>query len=388
MTNELQKLGDNGQEIDIFTPTTVFDIERFEQVMRVAEVMARASLIPDHLKAKAQDGSVDVEATRGNCFIVANQASHWGLDPFAVAQASSLVFGKIVLEGKLIRAVIRKFLGFDLNYAFFGRSGDMERSVYVSDRPLADESGAALDESAIIALMDVPGTRITKGTLKKWHTKNKQGGVNDNWAKDEDKMFRERGAREWCREWAPGLMLGVYTPDEFDEVENTSRSNRARDITPANPLLEDSAAVPMDKIDRRTGEIIEAKCTERQASTRQAQPTNSSSRTSSSQADDEKSSGSANTSSQRAPAGDFAEFSMALLRFGGTGNGREADIKKITAATDQFWESKGGRPDHPADSALAKAIIGTHLRRMANEIDVEATKAETAKIVDQSYNGL
>lgn len=145
--------------------------------------------------------------------------------------------------------------------------------------------------------------------------------------------------------------------------------------------------MPTDRIDVSTGEIIETNVADHQTPSRQAQSTNSSSRTSS-QADDEKSSGGANTSSQRAPAGDFTEFSMALLRFGGTGNGREADIKKITAATDQFWESKGGRPDHPADSALAKAIIGLHLKRMAGELDIDAVKADSAKAVDSSYNGL
>lgn len=412
MTNELQTLGDNGQAIDIFTPTTVFDIERFEQVMRVAEVMARASLIPDHLKVKAQDGSVDIEATRGNCFIVSNQASHWGLDPFAVAQASSLVFGKIVLEGKLIRAVIRKFLGFDLNYAFFGNPGDMERKVYVSDRPLADQIGAALGEPAIIALMDTPGTRITKGTLKKWHTKNKSDGVNDNWAKDEDKMFRERGAREWCREWAPGLMLGVYTPDEFDEVENTSRSNRARDITPSNPLLDNSGSSQMDRFDRETGELVD-KNSEAQAGARAKtasarsdasaksshradtasgsqggrSSTNSSS-TSSSQDGDDKSGGSAPSSSQRAPAGVFDEFSSALLRYGGTGNGADADKQKATQASDAFWETKGGKPTHPSDIDLCKKIIGAHLQRMSEGRNVDTVKKDIADIIKNSFESL
>lgn len=384
MTNELQTLGDNGQPIDIFTPTTVFDLERFEQVDRVAKVMAGASLTPQALKG------ADFNETYSNCFLVGNLAANWGLDPFSVAQAVSILYGKLVIEGKLVRAVIRKYLGFDVHYRFFGDAGDMNRRVYVSDKPLTkfqDGQDVPLSEDEIKSLMESRLHRITTGTLQKWHTKNKQGGVNDNWVKDEDKMFRERGAREWCREWAPGLMLGVYTPDEFDEIEMTNRSTRARDITPSNPLLEDSAAVPMDKIDRRTGEIMETKSTERQTSTRQAQTTNSSSRNPPSQADDDKSSGSA-APSHRAPAGDFTEFSTALLRFGGTGNGREADIKKITAASDQFWQSKNGRPDHPSDSVLAKVIIGLHLKRMAGELDIDAVKADSAKAIDTSFNGL
>jgi hypothetical protein len=226
-------------DLALFQEATIFDVQRFEQVNRVATVMARASLIPDHLKGANYD------VTFGNCFMISNLAATWGLDPFAVAQASSLVFSKIVLEGKLVRAVIKKFLGFDLDYAWFGLPGDMDRVCYVSDRPLVveneelDTHGEPLSQDQIEALMKRDDWRITKGTLAKWCTKTKSGDINDNWAKDEEKMFRERGAREWCREFSPGLMLGVYTPDEFDEVEQTSRSNRARDVTPArNPLLD------------------------------------------------------------------------------------------------------------------------------------------------------
>lgn len=183
--------------------------------------------------------------------------------------------------------------------------------------------------------------------------------------------------------------------------------NSAKDITPEKPSLanrfgggnegfnaanikqiDNSASLPMDNIDAQTGEIIEAKRESSGEARTAARQTNSSSQSTSSQSDGDKSSGGATSSSQRAPAGDFSEFSLALLRFGGTGNGREADIKKITAATDQFWQSKDGRPDHPADVALSKVIIGIHLRRMANEIDAEDTKAESAKVIDQSFNGL
>ena len=99
MSTELTEFAsDDSKVIDIINPQTVFDIERFDQVMRVAEVMARASIIPQHLKIMT-DNRFDFEATRGNCFVIANLAANWGLDPFQVAQASAMVFGKIVLEG-------------------------------------------------------------------------------------------------------------------------------------------------------------------------------------------------------------------------------------------------------------------------------------------------
>jgi hypothetical protein len=79
---------------------------------------------------------------------------------------------------------------------------------------------------------------------------------------------------------------------------------------------------------------------------------------------------------------------MALLRFGGTGNGRDADIDKIGKASDAFWSGKGGKPTHPADGELCRKIIGMHLKRMADELKPDEVKAEVEKIIDASFSGL
>lgn len=381
-------------DIDVFQGANVFDVQRFEQVHRVATVMAGASLIPDHLKGDK------FEVTYGNCFLIANYAANWGFDPFAVAQATALVFGKIVFEGKLVRAVIRKFLNLDLHYAWFGNAGDMQRRCFVCDRPLTKvsdderERGRPLTEEEILELMLLPDWRITKGTLQKWHTKSKGGGINDNWAKDEDKMFRERGAREWCREFSPGLMLGVYTQDEFDEVEQTSRSNRARDVTPSNrnPLLDDRQQVAMETIDAETGEVVETKSgaqpeakakttsPERTASAKPAddsagragptgnggQPTDSPSSVSSDTPHDDGGGGDAG-SPPRVSADIFRDYYSALARM----TGKESVEKSHKA----FWPGRG-KITHPADMQLAKDIYENNLLRVEGKITPEYLKRE------------
>jgi len=50
--------------LQLFNEVNIFDVARFEQVNRVATVMARASLIPDHLKG------ANYEVTFGNCFMI------------------------------------------------------------------------------------------------------------------------------------------------------------------------------------------------------------------------------------------------------------------------------------------------------------------------------
>lgn len=402
--NAITKAPANPSEIEVFQGASVFDVQRFEQVHRVATVMAGASLIPDHLKGPKP------EVTYGNCFLIANYAANWEFDPFAVAQATALVFGKIVFEGKLVRAVIKKFLGFDLHYVWFGNAGNMDRRCYVSDRPLVvvsddeRENGRQFTEDEIEVRMKLPEWRITKGTLGKWHTRNKQGGINDNWAKDEDKMFRERGAREWCREFSPGLMLGVYTPDEFDEVEHTSRSNHARDVTPGtlrNPLLEDKPAIAMDIIDQNTGEVIaeksgaqpsgdalkataepkakasaSAKPAEESAGTSRDGQTNNGGRpaeTPSSAAPatpaDDGTGGDASPPS-RVSAATFLAYYSALARMGSAEN-----VKK---AHEAFWkgEGKGIKLAHPDDMQLARDIYDNNVLRIEGKITAEYLKKE------------
>ncbi len=363
-----------GNEIDIFSNgTSIFDVERFEMVTKVATVMARASLIPDHLKVKKTDGSLDVDATFSNCFVIANLALTWGFDPFMVAQAASLTYGKLTLEGKLVRAVIRKYLKFDFSYYFFGNAGDMERRVYVSEKPLLDGNGNPMDEPSIISSMH-RGDRITQGTLERWHTKKRErdgnpGGINDNWKKDEDKMFRERGAREWCRQWAPGLILGIYTPDEFDEQSEDYRASRARNVTPAttpaaNPLLDDKSSarqsMPMDTIDKNVGAEVE-KVSSQRAQLRTA---------SKSETRDESS-----EESTRIPEGRFRDYGKALARC--------ASAENLPRAHESFW---GVNPPRSGpDYDLARAIYGVHSERLKSGGDAAAAITAVSKLIEKDF---
>ncbi|BCH33248.1 hypothetical protein MesoLjLc_51780 [Mesorhizobium sp. L-8-10] len=381
MSNELTIMQQDGTDVveaDFFAPASIFDVERFEMVMRVAEVMARATTLPDHLKSKSQNPEERYLETRGNCFMIANQASNWKLDPFAVAQASAFVYGKLVLEGKLVRAVIRKFLGFDLCYSFFGDAGTMERRVYVSDKPFANQDGKALSEPEIEALMKTPGNRITRGTLKKWHSKNKEGGVNDNWNKDEEKMFRERGAREWCREFSPGLMLGVYTPDEFDEVEHTARSSRARDITAAsNPLLDNRSSVPMERVDQSTGEVVTEAAQQRTAENQKTNSSSPSTTAPRTQGDDRRGDAQPKT---RLPAEIFRKYASSICRMQSADNIRKAHA--------QFWQDYQKPQEGTADHQLAAKILNLNNQRVEGKIPAEGLMDEIEGIIHESFGGL
>lgn len=195
-------------------PIAVLDTGRFEHMQRIANVMAHTNLVPDSLcKVKEGDNMVALpfETVAANCFLVVNQSVRWNMDPFAVAQCVSVVHGRLCYEGKLIAAVLEAKLGIRLKYKWDAKTGD-NFGIEVS--------GTFPDGS----------TESITGTVGEWKTT----GSGSPWGahKNHKRMLAYRGAREWCRLFAPGLMLGVLSDDEIEVLADEGRGSRARDVTP------------------------------------------------------------------------------------------------------------------------------------------------------------
>lgn len=165
--------------------------------MRFAELMAGSRLVPAHLQKSPAD-----------CMMVLMQAMRWRMDPFAVAQATAVIQGKLMYEGKLVAAVVNSLgqLTKRLGYAYSGE-GD-NRTVVVSGTLTGD-----------------PEPLTVSVRLKDARTNNKV------WQTQPDQQLAYHGARVWARRYMPELMLGVYTPEEFDAPQ-------MRDVTPAAPSIE------------------------------------------------------------------------------------------------------------------------------------------------------
>lgn len=174
------------------------------EAIRLAEFMAKSQMLPDHLCGKPSD-----------CLMVVMQSQRWGMDPFAVAQCTSTVHGKLCYEGKLVAAAMYAtgIIAGRLQYEFSGTG--QSRTVTVTGRP----RGAKIDQ-------------VVTGSISAWRTSN------DNWNKIPDDMLVYRGTRQWARRYAPEAMLGVYTPDEIEsapdtpEVEVTQREPEPQELPP------------------------------------------------------------------------------------------------------------------------------------------------------------
>jgi hypothetical protein len=161
------------------------EINGFDEAVKLAEIMATAKLVPTHLQKSPAD-----------CLLVIEQAIRWGMSPFAVAQATSIVSGKLMFEGKLVAAAIQGsgVIHGNLNYVYKGEGDKREVTV----------SGILRGEQE---------ARTITARFKDVRTENK------HWDKNPDQMLSYMGARIWARRHAPAVMLGVYAPDEFEDKE-------------------------------------------------------------------------------------------------------------------------------------------------------------------------
>lgn len=200
--------------IPVTDPIPVLDTGRFEQMQRVATVMANSSLIPESLNTTKDEKGEKVYLPLGtviaNCFLIVNQAVGWNMDPFAVAQCASVVHGRVCYEGKLIAAVLDQRAGVTLSYEWNNETGD------------------AFGITVRGTLPSETTPREIKGTVGAWKT-TRQGSP---WGSQPRLQLAYRGAREWARVHKPAVILGVYSEDELEAA--TLRQERR---PPSPPVL-------------------------------------------------------------------------------------------------------------------------------------------------------
>jgi RecT family len=169
-----------------------------DEALRLAEFMSRARTVPKHL----QDSP-------GDCLMAIEQAMRWGMSPFAVAQATSIISGKLMFEGKLVAAAVETsgaIVG-QLEYEFSGE-GDA-RAVKVS--------GTRRGET---------NPRTITIVLKEARTNNEM------WKRQPDQQLCYHGARVWARRWTPAVILGVYSREEMGPIIDS----HAEDVTPRQAI--------------------------------------------------------------------------------------------------------------------------------------------------------
>ena len=158
--------------------------------MQLAQMMATSKLVPAHL-----------QKSPGDCLLVIEQAMRWNMSPFAVAQCTSVIQGRLMFEGKLVSAAVQTcgILAGRLKFAFTGEGNT--RSIIVT----GEIKGEIGDPREItVRLADAKTT-------------------NGMWVKQPDQQLVYFATRAWARRHTPEVMLGVYSPEEFPAADIPAR---------------------------------------------------------------------------------------------------------------------------------------------------------------------
>ena len=208
MSNEIATTESAG----ISSVALLMDMASMERLERIADIMASGkTTVPAHLRG-----------SKGDCFAVAMQSMQWGMNPFAVAQKTHLVNGTLGYEGQLVAAVINnsKVVTDRFKFEWFGpwekvigkftiKKG--EKGEYrVPGWTMADEEGCGIRVSATLKGERAP--RTLELLLAQARVRN-----STQWADDPKQQLAYLAQKKWARLYAPDVILGVYSPDEFEQ---------------------------------------------------------------------------------------------------------------------------------------------------------------------------
>lgn len=231
----------------------IMDAAAMDSMFRVAEIMAMGrSTIPEHLRGN-----------KGDCMAIVMQAVAWQMNPYAVAQKTHVVNGTLGYEAQLVNAVIQssKVTTGRFEYEWFGpwekiigktkvmkkdavgKYGDKDyKKAYeyqLPDYSMADEAGLGVRVWATLKGEQQP--RTLELLLVQASVRN-----SPLWATDPKQQLAYLAVKRWTRLYAPDVILGVYTPDEFEQdvqrEQKTQHMGAAEVVAPEIPAALSEAA--------------------------------------------------------------------------------------------------------------------------------------------------
>ena len=245
----MQATQSGGAPVPRTTGQMILDVAHMDSMIRLADIMAsgKATLPPAYRNSP------------GDCLAVIMQAISWQMNPFAVAQKTHFVNGNIGYEAQLVHAAITAsgiLTQDDFDYEYYGpwenvigkydiKKGD--KGEYRSPAwHLSDEIGLGIRVSATIRATGK--VKVLDLLLAQARTRN-----STLWADDPKQQLGYLAVKKWARQYAPGVILGVYTPDELE-----ADYREPRDITPPSA----AAAGAQDLLPECTDELFQQKTPE------------------------------------------------------------------------------------------------------------------------------
>jgi hypothetical protein len=201
----------------------ILHAENLNAIVRVAEMMAKSrGAVPKHLRDNP-----------GGCMAVTMQAMRWNMDPFALAvKTYQIDDNPIAYEGQAVIAALNNspLLVTRLSFRW---DGPWERIVgrfkQVESKTKKDSEGnpkkfivpdwdfnkdeEGLSVTVWATLVDEPAPRELTLLMKQARVRN-----SPLWAEDPKQQIAYLAGRRWGRLHAPDVIMGVFTPDELEEL--------------------------------------------------------------------------------------------------------------------------------------------------------------------------
>jgi hypothetical protein len=239
----------------------IFSDARMDRMMKMAEILAKGKVtVPQHLQNNV-----------GDCMAIVLQAAQWNMDPFAVAQKTHLISGKLGYEAQLVNAVIitRAPVTGRPQYEWFGdwakvigkfrdKTNAKGETYRVPGWTLEDEKGLGI--RIWMTMRGETDPRVLELLLTQATVRN-----STLWAGDPKQQLAYLAIKRWARLYCPDVLLGVYSADELESPELAPAPVPATGST-ATARLKSRLAAPQPApvpppppgMDAETGEVADA----------------------------------------------------------------------------------------------------------------------------------
>ena len=167
------------------------DTNKFEHGWRVANLLAKTDLVPDHYKNKPE-----------NCFIGFQMATRLEMDPIQFLQKSYIVHGKPGIEATLIIALVNTRGPFEgpIEWEFKGEGATRSCTAFAKHKITGNRCEATVTWKMVEA----------EGWSKK---------AGSKWLTLPDLMFQYRSATFLARTYCPETIMGFMAVDELRDIE-------------------------------------------------------------------------------------------------------------------------------------------------------------------------
>lgn len=167
-----------------FRPQDLMQGDNLDRIERIAIRMAEGRMtVPEYLRDNV-----------GDCMAIAMQAMLWNMDPFAVAQKTHIVSGRLGYEAQLVNAVLQNS-GAIRNAPLYEYRGEGQALECRVGCVLRGETSVRWGEWLAAAAIATKNSPL-------WKTNPRQ-------------QIGYLQVKNWARAYCPGAILGIYTVDEL-----------------------------------------------------------------------------------------------------------------------------------------------------------------------------